>query len=631
MRRAAIYFFYDSEGIADTYVDFFLSDFTRNIERLVVVSNGKLTDESRTMFEKYTSEIIVRSNEGFDVWAYKTALDYMGWEELAAYDEVVLLNFTIMGPVHPFSETFGAMESKDVDFWGITKFGEVDYDPFRCNPYGYLPEHVQSHFMVYRRRFLESEELRSYWENIPQITSYEEAIGLHESYFTQHFADMGFSWAVSVDPEPEDRMNRDMGIFAPRLLLEKYRSPIFKRRSFFQPKDMLLNESGGEASRELLAYLATTDYDTDMIWENLVRTCHASDIVDALGLVYDLSDRAWIDTSQRTVGKIALFMHLYFMDLLDESVGYASHMPADADIYITTSRVSHIDQIRNAFSVLPNEVIIVPVENRGRDVSAFLVGCKDYVAHYDLACFYHDKKTLQNDPPSVGQSFAYKMGMNSLASDAFVSNVITTFLENPRLGLLCPVPPNHGVYYPTLGNEWWSNYPRTKQLCRALDVRVPIARDKYPVAPLGSVFWFRPVALAKLFGHGFGYSNFPVETVKVPTDGGISHAIERVYPFVVQDAGYYPAYVVSSGYAELEMSNLRQYVRNFNNVCIPRGILGEGEICGTNFGVVSDLTRRLNACKGVANLYYRIMKLARRKMKSVMKNMVSHRKTSSSH
>jgi len=625
MRRVAIYFFYDSQGIADLYIDVFLADFTQNVDRLIVVSNGELTDESRALFEKHTSEIIIRSNEGFDVWAYRAGLDHVGWDELATYDEVVLLNFTIMGPVYPFADTFAEMESRDVDFWGITKFGKIDYDPFERNPYGYLPEHIQSHFTVYRKRFLESKQLRAYWENIPPIESYEDAIGLHESYFTQHFADMGYTWAVSVEPAPEDRVNRNMIIFAPRLLIEKYHCPIFKRRSFFQPKDSLLNESGGEASRELLAYLKETDYDTDLIWENLIRTCHACDVVDTLGLVYVLSDRARIDPAPPPL-RLALIMHLYYMDLLPESVRYASHMPEDADIFITTSRLDDIDEIRSAFSVLPNSVVLLPVENRGRDVSALLVGWKDYAGDYDLACFYHDKKTLQNDPPTVGQSFAYKMSMNSLATRAFVSNVITTFCENPRLGLLSPTEPNHAAHYPTLGNEWWSNFQKTKRVCENLNLNAPIARGKYPVAPLGTVFWFRPAALAKLFEHGYSYSSFPSETVKVPTDGGLMHAIERAYPFVTQDAGYYPAYVLSSGYAELEISNLRQYVRNFNDVCIPRLILGDGEIRGTNYGVVCELKQRLDDYEeyiriGDASLRRHAVKYIKRKLGAVLRRL----------
>ena len=43
----AIYFFYDKDGIVDGYVDYFLEDLKKNLDRLIVVCNGKLTSEGR--------------------------------------------------------------------------------------------------------------------------------------------------------------------------------------------------------------------------------------------------------------------------------------------------------------------------------------------------------------------------------------------------------------------------------------------------------------------------------------------------------------------------------------------------------------------------------------------------------
>ena len=78
MKRVAIYFFYDKDGIVDGYVDYFLEDLKKNLDRLIVVCNGKLTSEGRKKFSKYTSEIIVRENKGFDVWAYKEGIYWLG-------------------------------------------------------------------------------------------------------------------------------------------------------------------------------------------------------------------------------------------------------------------------------------------------------------------------------------------------------------------------------------------------------------------------------------------------------------------------------------------------------------------------------------------------------------------------
>ena len=96
MKRVAIYFFYDKDGVVDRYVNYFLEDFKQNLDRLIVVCNGKLTPEGREEFSKYTNEIIVRENKGFDVWAYKEGIEYIGWDNLEKYDELLMINFTIV-------------------------------------------------------------------------------------------------------------------------------------------------------------------------------------------------------------------------------------------------------------------------------------------------------------------------------------------------------------------------------------------------------------------------------------------------------------------------------------------------------------------------------------------------------
>ncbi|MCQ4775946.1 rhamnan synthesis F family protein, partial [Lacrimispora saccharolytica] len=58
--------------------------------------------------------------------------------------------------------------------------------------------------------------------------------------------------------------------------MEKNRKcPIFKRRSFFQDYNVVLDATLGQGARELYEYLRDNQlYDVDMIWENILRTCH---------------------------------------------------------------------------------------------------------------------------------------------------------------------------------------------------------------------------------------------------------------------------------------------------------------------------------------------------------------------
>ena len=86
---------------------------------------------------------------------------------------------------------------------------------------------------------------------------------------------------------------------------------------------------------------------------------------------------------------------------------------------------------------------------------------------------------------------------------------------------------------------------------------MPISGEKAPIAPFGSVFWFRVKALEPLFARGWQHEDFPEEPM--PQDGTISHAIERIYPFVAQSEGYYPAVVMSANYAVTHGDTMQAY------------------------------------------------------------------------
>jgi rhamnosyltransferase len=441
--------------------------------------------------------------------------------------------------------------------------------------------------MAFRRRFIEQQDLKNHWDALSDVSCFEETEESPKIFPAKHFGNMGYRWDVYAAVEKNDVFNNDMLLFAPRMILEKYKCPVFSRKSFFESKDTLLYNTTGEPGLELLTYLCEfTQYDVDMIWEHIIRTCCLSDIVDALGLVYVLPVNSTIGSDVAQEGPppaTALIIHLYYMDLLEESFHYAGSVPENTDVYITTPKEENIALIEGTFSQLPNKITVRLTENRGRDVSGLLVGCADIIDQYDIICFYHDKKSAHF---KSGGSFSYKMGENTLASKDFVKNIMFTFADNHRLGLLFPPAPNHAEFFSVFGNEWGFNFENTKNLAKDLNLRVPISEEKYPVSPLGSVFWFRAKVMKKLFSHGWKYEDFPTEPLG--EDGTISHAIERIHSLVAQDAGYYSAYLLSDTFAALEITNLRHYISNFNKILQRHGFYG------TNLQIVETLSARLD-------------------------------------
>lgn len=557
-QRLGIYCFYDKYGHAASFIKTFLDDLMDNLDDLVVVVNGQLSDQARQLFSEYTKTIIVRENKGLDVAAYKQAILTLGWEKLESYDEVICLNDTVMGPVYPFREMFACMDRKDVDFWGITAYAGETVDKEQ------IPTHLQAYWHAYRRSLVSSPAFHEYWETMPLWKDYAEVTRKHEMTFTKHFTDLGFTWASYIDWRKYQGYSSYPLLYMPMQIVRDDRCPIFKRRSFFVDYSAYFDQTAGQPALDLYEYLRDhTDYDVDMIWDAILPSYNIDDIRKAMHLDYVLPSQA-INPQTHDRPRSAFIYHVYFMDLLEDTCHYIASLPEETDLYITSTE-DKIPQIREYMQQhgVSHQATFIPVINRGRDVSALLVAACPVVlsGKYDVIGFAHDKKSSQNQENghhgTESQGFAYKLMENTLGSEAYVKNILTLFAENPRLGQVTPPPPYHALYFAhTIPHDWGANYEITKELLEdRLGIHVPLSPTKPTASAMGSCYWFRVEALKPLFEYGWKYEDFLPEG-QMGEDGTISHAIERANGYICQSRGYYPAWVLSDRYARIEVDSL---------------------------------------------------------------------------
>lgn len=557
-QRLGIYCFYDKYGHAASFIKTFLDDLMDNLDDLVVVVNGQLSDQARQLFSEYTKTIIVRENKGLDVAAYKQAILTLGWEKLESYDEVICLNDTVMGPVYPFREMFACMDRKDVDFWGITAYAGETVDKEQ------IPTHLQAYWHAYRRSLVSSPAFHEYWETMPLWKDYAEVTRKHEMTFTKHFTDLGFTWASYIDWRKYQGYSSYPLLYMPMQIVRDDRCPIFKRRSFFVDYSAYFDQTAGQPALDLYEYLRDhTDYDVDMIWDAILPSYNIDDIRKAMHLDYVLPSQA-INPQTHDRPRSAFIYHVYFMDLLEDTCHYIASLPEETDLYITSTE-DKIPQIREYMQQhgISHQATFIPVINRGRDVSALLVAACPVVlsGKYDVIGFAHDKKSSQNQENghhgTESQGFAYKLMENTLGSEAYVKNILTLFAENPRLGQVTPPPPYHALYFAhTIPHDWGANYEITKELLEdRLGIHVPLSPTKPTASAMGSCYWFRVEALKPLFEYGWKYEDFLPEG-QMGEDGTISHAIERANGYICQSRGYYSAWVLSDRYARIEVDSL---------------------------------------------------------------------------
>ena len=563
-KRLIIFLFYDKDGIIDNYIPTLFEGLKEFYEKLCFVVNGKLQDEGKEKLEKYVTDFLVRENKGFDVWGYKEGLEFYGWEELKNYDEVILMNYTIFGPLYPFSEMFDTMNKKDLDFWGITKHHEVDFDVFGTCKYGYIPEHIQSSFLVIRQSLLKTKDYQNMWKNMPMINSYAESVGLYEAIFTKEFNEKGYKSGVYIDTTDLEGYTRYPLMMMSDELIINRRCPIIKLKSFSQNYMDILTDTFGSCTLNSYNFIEKkTNYDTDLIWENILRTSNMASIKRLMHLNYILPteyEKKKIDVNK---DKLLLIFHIHFEDSIDESMKYMKSMPLNSDILITVSKIKLKEKLKEKIKELPYKNIeIKMVENRGKEISSLLVVAKDRVMNYNYVCFMHDKKDSEQIALLQSFSFRHKYYESNLSSKEYVMNILGLFKENKKLGMLMPPLPNHGNYFHMIGNEWGDYLKETEELAKKLGLKIPIYWGEEPISPLGTMFWFRPEAMKKLFDYDWKYEE--ISTNSKSKNSVSVRAIERIYGFVIQDAGYYGAWVMTENVAKVELTNLNYSIRQMN-------------------------------------------------------------------
>ena len=291
MKRLAVYFHYDARGRIDQPCRLAVQSM-RPFAQLLFVTNGALGPEERAWVEGTGAELLERENTGFDVGAYRDALLHCGQETVCGFDELVLMNFTLAGPVsggrdEPLRRMFETMAKRpELDFWGLTRHYAMRSRRFG----GRVPEHLQSHFLAVRGRLLRDPAFWDYWRQMRLPRSYEESVTCHETRFTEYFAEKGFRWDSYVQTDDLRQVFLNPIMACPRELIEKRGCPFFKRRSFFTPYADELRRTDGTASRELYEYLCReTAYPVEALLASLLQDYPLADLACNLPWHYILA------------------------------------------------------------------------------------------------------------------------------------------------------------------------------------------------------------------------------------------------------------------------------------------------------------------------------------------------------
>lgn len=263
MRRLGILVFYDNEGIVDSYIDYLLKELDIVCEKVYLIVNGVIQQYDLNRLRTYITDIYIRDNSGFDAGAYKDAflnlIPYYNW---IYYDEIVLVNDTFFGPIFSLKNLWEKVGDENIDFWGLTRHPRVILSDGKE-----INSHIQSYFLVIRKRMSTSSCFLNFWKNLSYLMNYQDVIDNFELKFTVFFEAAGFRGKALMD-DVNFQYEDNPYIYHSYELLKAGKLPFIKK------KCLGFQRAGYENTLDAIEYIKREyQYDLEMIWKNICRLC----------------------------------------------------------------------------------------------------------------------------------------------------------------------------------------------------------------------------------------------------------------------------------------------------------------------------------------------------------------------
>ena len=514
MERLLLYVHFNKFNDISEHVLYQLEKMRPLFSKVVFISNSSLTpNRMQKLKDDLVDEVLLRKNIGFDFAALRDGMKLEGFGKLKNYDSITFMNDTCFGPLWDLEPIYQRFEKDEqVDFWGMTNFRQTKD----------FPEHIQSYYLSFKKNVVNSTVFQDFWQQIQDYTNVQDVIEHYETQVTTNLTQAGFRYQTVFDTLQADdtgMLYPDFSYYNPTAIL-KHRVPFIKVKT--------IGASEGLTPYILEDIERSTDYPVELIVKHMSR-------IDLPDYPYLLS-RKLMDLSlpiSFSEKKIAIHLHVFYVDLLEEFLQAFQSFHFSYDLFITTDRDDKKAEIKKILEHKQVDAQIFVTGNIGRDVLPMLK-LKKYLSKYDYIGHFHTKKSKEADF-WAGESWRKEL-IDMLVRPA--DQIVSQLNQDDHLGIVIADIPsffrfnrivvawNEALISPEM-NKLWKRMNCQKE--------VNFKQMNTFVMSYGTFVWFKYDALSALFDLGLTDEDIPKEPLP---QNSILHAIERLLVYIAWDKQY---------------------------------------------------------------------------------------------
>ena len=520
MKRLLLYVHFNKYNRISSHVYYQLTKMRQIFSNVVFISNSSVSDKDyqKLVDLHLVDNFIQRENIGFDFAAWRDGMTAVGFEELATYDSVTIMNDTCFGPLWDIKDYYLEYESDDsVDFWGLTNNRATPKSRYTQG----FREHIQSYFITFKKSVIVSPEFKNFWENVKNYTNVQDVIDNYETQVTTKFLDAGFNYKVifnTVNEDASHMLHADFSFYHPTAILS-HRVPFIKVKAI---------DNNQHITPYLLDEIAKqSDYPVDLIISHMSEI-NFPDFKYLLARKY-VKEIPAVSLADK---KIAVHLHVFYVDLLEDFLDAFENFHFVYDLFITTDNATKKQEIESILRSNGKDAQIFVTGNVGRDVLPMLK-LKDYLSDYDYIGHFHTKKSKEADF-WAGESWRNEL-IDMLIKPA--DNILANF-DNDKLGIVIADIPTFFRFNKIV--DAWNEHliaPAMNDLWQQMGMTKAIDFNNFHnfVMSYGTYVWFKYDALKPLFDLGLTDEDVPAEPLP---QNSILHAIERLLIYIAWNEHY---------------------------------------------------------------------------------------------
>ena len=465
---------------------------------------------------------IQRPNFGYDFYSYRVGIDEV--ERQGGCDHLLLVN-----------SSFFVLNSEKLNatFLTVLKYLE-NFSVVSLTASNQITWHFQSYLIGLRGEVLTTQWFKNWREGIAPTDSKMDAILTYELGLSRAVIESGVTATAIFEPTPieksaaltgwrewqqaagESTLNDDYNAthFNAQPIAERHglvKVELLRNNPHAFNVDWVEGMTTPDSFQDITAYIARSREAYQATTNGLTALATKSGGIPSFR-------RISTGPLARKGVRVAVVVHLFYIELLDEICQYLKNIIEPFDLFITTPFEGFIPTIIDGCEPLAQTVTIAVLENRGRDMAPFMaIHHARLLDPYVAVLKLHSKKSGYS---GNGGSWRNKLFDELCGSYQSVQKTIS-LLGKSNIGIVGP----HDFY---LKNEhfWGGNRATVHRLLNAIGIKQKIDDTQLGFFG-GSMFWFAPKAIKLLHEIPEDMLNFEDEAGQ--RDGTLAHAIERIF------------------------------------------------------------------------------------------------------